>query len=589
VRLANRIRRWWYRRDVLVWYAPEYRLPLASLEGQVGLEPRRADLVTWFLLDRHVIDATALRSPRPASYEDLGRVHSEKYLEALSRPATLARIFAVDERDVPVDELLHTIRLGVGGTIEAARTALRRRAPMLNLLGGFHHAYPASGAGFCPLNDVAIAVATLRHEGFRGRVAILDLDAHPPDGTAACFAGDDEVWIGSLSGADWGGLPNVDETRLGRGTGDEAYLEALDSLLKRRPSAALVFVVAGGDVLAHDRLGGFALTLDGVRQRDLRVSAALGDTPSVWLPGGGYSADAWRALAGTALALALRSGRPIPPDYDPLVARFAAISSGLRTDQLVADDVFDAADLVRALGLGRGRGRLLLDFYSAEGAEHALFRFGILGHLARLGYHSFRVELDDATVGDRFRLKGSAGGVEHVLIESVVERRRVEGREVLYIHWLTMRHPRASFDAARPALPGQEVPGLGLAREASETFARMARRLGLAGVAFRPAWFHMAYAARHLFRFVDPARQGRFEALVRDLAHLPLVEATEAVAEGRVRLDGARYAWEADEMVFWLDGPPAAAAETSLAERERARFTVVPREPGQPPPPPVRF
>lgn len=95
-------------------------------------------------------------------------------------------------------------------------------------------------------------------------------------------------------------------------------------------------------------------------------------------------------------------------------------------------------------------------------------------------------------------------------------------------------------------------------------------------MAFRPAWFHMAYAARHRFRFVDPARQGRFEALVRDLESLPLIERTEAVAEGRVRLDGAPYTWEGDELVCWLERPPPGLTVTA-AERDRAHFTVVPR------------
>jgi len=129
--------------------------------------------------------------------------------------------------------------------------------------------------------------------------------------------------------------------------------------------------------------------------------------------------------------------------------------------------------------------------------------------------------------------------------------------------------------AQRPRLPGQEVPGLGLARETGTMLARMAIRLGLGGVAFRPAHYHTAYAARHAFTFVDPERQGRFEALVRDLADAPLLEATIAVDEGRVLLDGAPYAWEADEMVYWLRESPADAGEVER-ERERVKFTLRP-------------
>jgi hypothetical protein len=101
---------------------------------------------------------------------------------------------------------------------------------------------------------------------------------------------------------------------------------------------------------------------------------------------------------------------------------------------------------------------------------------------------------------------------------------------------------------------------------------RMAIRLGLGGVAFRPAHYHVAYVARHEFRFVDPPRQGRFEALVRDLAGVPLVEATNAIAGGKVRLDGAVYAWEADEMAHWLREAPSDRGAVER-ERDRVRFT----------------
>jgi hypothetical protein len=149
--------------------------------------------------------------------------------------------------------------------------------------------------------------------------------------------------------------------------------------------------------------------------------------------------------------------------------------------------------------------------------------------------------------------------------------------EILFIHWLSLRNPLARFSDRRPQLPGQEVPGLGLAREAGTLLARIAIRLGLSGVAFRPSHFHLAYTARHDFEFVDPARQGRFEAMVRDLSALPLLDATHAVAEGRIRLNGNPYVWEADEMAIWLRDVPL-DPEERLRERESSVFTVVPRQ-----------
>ncbi len=574
--LLYRLRSWLHRREISVWYDPRYRLPLSGLESGAGVEPRRADFARWWLREWGAVPKDGFRAPRRISYEDLARVHDADLLESLVHPDTLARVFAVDPSDVPVDEVMTTIRLACGGTLGAARETLRTRAPALNLLGGFHHAAPGAAGGFCPVNDIAIAVAALRAEGFGGRVAVLDLDAHPPDGTDACLASDPSSWIGSLSGSDWGPLPRVDETVLPSGTGDAAYLEALGALLGRMPRPQLAFVIAGGDVLAGDRFGRLGLSLDGARERDLLIAAELEGVPSVWLPGGGYSRKSWRVLAGTGMALAAASLAPIPDEYDPLSARFAVVSRHLSPSDLGDAGELSKEDLEEALGLRPQRQRLLLGFYTSAGMEHALFRFGVLEQLERMGFRQFRVTFDPTGLGERVRLHGEADGVEHLLVELVVERRRVMTVEVLYVHWLSLRNPRAQFSERRPRLPGQDVPGLGLAREAGWMLARMAIRLGLGGVVYRPSHYHTAYPARHAFAFIDPERQGRFEALVRDLAGVPLLEATEAVSEGRVLMNGEPYAWEADEMAYWLRESPSEPGEVER-ERERVKFEMLSR------------
>ncbi|HEX9050924.1 MAG TPA: histone deacetylase [Anaeromyxobacter sp.] len=574
--LAFRITSWLHRRDVTCWYDPRYRLPFASIEVAVGLEPRRADFSAWWFRESGAVPRNGFRKPHRISYENLARVHTPELLESLGRPEELARIFSVDPSDVPVDEVMTTIRLACGGTLAGARESLRTRAPALNLLGGFHHAAPGVAGGFCPVNDVAVAVATLRAEGFRDRIAVLDLDAHPPDGIAACLASDPQVWIGSLSGSDWGPLPGVDETVLPERTGDEAYLEALRALLARMPRPRLAFILAGGDVLAGDRFGKLGLSVAGARNRDILVAAELEWVPSVWLPGGGYSDDAWRVLAGTGMAVAAGSRSPIPARYDPLIARFAIVSARLSPTELTESGDLSAEELEEALGLRPARRRLLLGFYTAAGIEHAMFRYGIFDQLERMGFRQLRAAFDSAGLGERLRLYGQAEGQEHLLVELILERRRVLGTEVLYVHWLSLRNPRAQFSELRPRLPGQEVPGLGLARESATMLARMAIRLGLGGVVFRPSHYHTAYPARHAFQFVDPQRQGRFEALVRDLGHLPLLEVTTAMSEGRVLMDGKPYAWEADEMAYWLRESPAEPGEVQH-ERDRVKFTLVPR------------
>jgi acetoin utilization deacetylase AcuC-like enzyme len=574
---AYRLRRIVFPADLPLWYSPDYRLPISGV-GARGVEPRRADYVTWWLLHWGAVRPEDVRTPVSIGWEALARVHTPELLESLAEAETLARIFAADPSDIPVDELLATVRLGCGATLEAARATLRSREPQLNLLGGFHHAAPGAAGGFCPVNDVAVAVAALRAEGFDGKVAVLDLDAHPPDGLAACFAGDSSVFVGSLSGSDWGPLPGVDETLLPAGTGDEGYLAALEALLGRMPRPALAFVIAGGDVLAGDRFGLLGLTLRGVRLRDRRVGVALDGVPSVWLPGGGYTDDAWRALAGTGMVLARGSLTPIPRAWEPMTARFSRIARQI-SPSLLGEAELTAADLEDALGLGRGdRNRTLLGYYSQHGIEYGLHQYGILDQMRRFGYRNLRVAIDRASLGERVRVLGEADGAEQLLAEEVLERRPVAGRDVLYVHWLSLRNPRTQFSERRPRLPGQDVPGLGLAREFGELFARMAKRLSLAGVAFRPAHFHTAYQGRRLMAFVDPARQGRFEALLRDTSHLSLLEATTALDQGRVRMNGEPYAWEPDEMAHWIRDPPGDPALVA-AERERVRFTVV--DPGE--------
>ena len=567
--LRNRAGRWLHGRDLAVWYDAAYRLPLSAVESRSGFEPRRADHAAWFLLERHAIAKANLRTPRRATYAELARVHTPELLDSLSHAETLARVFAVDPADLRVDEVLATIRLACGGTIDAARDVLSPKARSvgvraLNLLGGFHHAGPGRAGGLCAVNDVAIAIAAVRADGFTGRIAVLDLDAHPPDGTAECLANDPGCWIGSLSGSDFGPLPPaVDETLLPPGTGDGPYLEALEALLSRMPPSALAFVLAGGDVLAHDTLGMLGLTLDGCRQRDLLVSDRLYRVPSVWLPAGGYHRDSWRVLAGTGLALGVRSRAPIPAGYDPLESRFRSIAASLSESDLVG--------IEEELGFARPRRSLLLGFYTAEGIEHALHRYGLLTELSRFGYGPFRVSLQSDGVGEGVRVTDEPTG--EVLVEVMLEKRRLNDADVLYVHWMTLRNPRAHFSDARPQLPGQTVPGLGLAREVTGLLGRMAARLGLEGIAFRPAAFHTAYAGRAALRFVDPLRQGRFEALVRDLGALPIADTTRALAEGHVRMNGVAYQWEAEEMVSWLKPHPEDRAAVD-AEKARVRFEV---------------
>lgn len=145
--------------------------------------------------------------------------------------------------------------------------------------GGFHHAFPDHGEGFCILNDVAISLAQLLHEGAVSTAAVLDLDVHQGNGTAVCFAQEERVHTISLHQENnypaWKPPSDLD-IGLPDGMEDSAYLEALGKALtwlEKKPRPDLVLFLAGADPFMKDQLGGLALSKKGLRARDDSVGA----------------------------------------------------------------------------------------------------------------------------------------------------------------------------------------------------------------------------------------------------------------------------------------------------------------------------
>lgn len=184
------------------------------------------------------------------------------------------------------------------GTLDAAHYALTYGVAM-NVAGGTHHAYSDRGEGFCLLNDQALAAAALLDSGKAKRILIVDLDVHQGNGTAAIFASDERVFTFSMHGKD--NYPYHKEQSdldlaLPAGTDDATYLDLLQKHLPaimQRHQPDFMFYQAGVDVLATDKLGKLALSLEGCMQRDAYVleSAKKASIPLVACMGGGYSAD----------------------------------------------------------------------------------------------------------------------------------------------------------------------------------------------------------------------------------------------------------------------------------------------------------
>ncbi len=597
--------------SIAVYYHPGYGSEaLAETARAAGVDPFRGETLIGTLAREGLLRPDELRVPRPVSLPTLRRVHSEAYLESVTHLEPLARIFGLPPEAVAVEELLMAQRLAVGGTVSAARDLARSSFEIaMNLGGGFHHAEPEQGSGFCVYNDIAAAILALRARGLVRRVAIVDLDYHQGNGNLVAFADDPEDFTLSLHGSVWSHVEAVSNLslELPTGTDDTGYLAALEETVLpalERSGAQLVFYLAGNDVLAGDRLGDFALTPDGVLQRDRRVVETcrkLGLKVVITL-GGGYqpaAVEAWVRL----LRWLLTDREKVRPRWseDPR-RRFRRIFRSIDTGRLQAEmdgpgsgpldldfsDVLD--DLSR-----EPPARRFLDFYTVPGVEYALEQYGILDQIRALGYRDLRATGD---LRDRshqiLRFHGvgreDPEQIARLLVELVAYRARVsipgpedrepeEGLEVLWVEWLLLQNPLASFSLERPPLPGQEFPGLGIAGEVLLALTQVCRRVDLDGLLHRPAHYHNAVVGSRHFRFLDPVMEGRFRALRQVLRGLDLLEATEAVDAGRLRLgDDAPLIWDAahfylpvsDRLRGWSDTEDyrarSRAAEIALLE-----------------------
>ena len=233
------------------------------------------------LVAQGLVDAAALVEPAPAGWDDLALVHTPEYLEKTRSGGFRASELALLE--LPWSpSVTEGFRLMAGGTIAAARLAVeagagpgratggrvgtsRNLAAAANLGGGFHHAFPSHGEGFCLYNDVAVAIRVLQRDGLITRAAVVDVDVHQGNGTAFIFDGDPAVFTFSIHQEH--NYPHVKprgslDVGLPDGTGDHDYLHALEralpAVMAGRPD--LIVYVAGADPFLEDQLGGLCLT-----------------------------------------------------------------------------------------------------------------------------------------------------------------------------------------------------------------------------------------------------------------------------------------------------------------------------------------
>lgn len=531
----------WRRTRLDVWYHPSMRLPLADLPS--GMDPRRSDNVLTWLLDRKITRRKYVHEAPEARWTDLRRVHDDRWLDSLDNAEVVAAVLGLPSRRIPVASMVELWRRGVGAAVDAAHHSMVNRVRTATLMGGFHHAGPDRGSGFCALSDIATAISTLRSDGFTGRIVILDLDAHPPDGLVAFELPNVEIRSLGVESA-WEAEGAVD-VRVPPGTTDAGYLAALDPLLEHL-DAEFYFYIAGSDPLISDPLGGLSVSEAGLRERDRRVFAAFGDLPGVIVPGGGYTKRSWPVLAAT-LAEAAGSRESVPKDYDPVTRRMGRVA---RSFPALADEPLFTESDMEAL-FGRPAERRFLGSFTRHGVELALDRYGLLGALRRLGFAGIEVEVTTGESPERLRVFGRHEGVRYRLVDLTLALDRIEGYGVLRVDWLELVDPRTE----RGELPGQRHGGLGVAREIGSILAVTAERLGLDGVMFVPSHFHVAWIARNRATLVDPVARGRFRAIREAFADVPLVALSRRLdGAGLPTEDGDDIVWEPKPMVHALDG-----------------------------------
>ncbi len=285
---------------VIIVYSKRYGIDL----GTHVFRTEKYGLVFAAAARHGLIAPSVVVEPVAAPWEDLALVHTAEFLRKARvggfSPPELAHL------ELPWSAaMVEGFRLMAGGTIVAARLACASSAGLpshgtarvaAHLGGGFHHAHPDHGEGFCLFNDVAVAIRVLQRDGTISRAAIVDCDVHHGNGTASIFGGDPTVFTFSIHQQH--NYPSVKppsslDIGLPDGADDAEYLGAMERALPRVLASApdLLCYLAGADPFVGDQLGGLHLTFDGLRRRDAMVlqAAARASVPVVIVLAGGYA------------------------------------------------------------------------------------------------------------------------------------------------------------------------------------------------------------------------------------------------------------------------------------------------------------
>lgn len=277
-----------------VVYHPDYVAPLPDVHR---FPMPKFKILRDLLLKDGVIVPEQIYRPQLPNLELIELVHTPKYVRAYC-DGTLD--YKAQRRiGLPWSKALaHRTRIAIGGTILAAKLALKYGCAC-NTAGGTHHAFPSYGSGFCIFNDLAIASRVLQHQGLVEKILIVDCDVHQGDGTAWIFQDDESVFTFSMHcEANFPGRKQQSDLDipLPIGLDDDGYLQILASYLSNLLSQVkpdLVLFDAGVDTHVSDRLGKLSLTDRGIYRRERMVlsTCRAAGYPVASVIGGGYGKD----------------------------------------------------------------------------------------------------------------------------------------------------------------------------------------------------------------------------------------------------------------------------------------------------------
>lgn len=263
--------------------------------GQHVFPTQKYHLLYKRLLKEKVFSKESFIEPNPISLEEALLVHTKEYIEKLiNAKLTLDDMMRLE---LPYSkELVKASFICAGGTKLASMHALNEGVG-IHIGGGFHHAFIDHGEGFCVLNDIAIAIKSLKVARLIKKVLVIDCDVHQGNGTAAIFSDDKDVFTFSMHQENNYPFPKMKsclDIGLEDGTSDEAYNDLLTSNISNilnnfKPD--LVIYAAGADTYANDQLGGLNLSIEGLKKRDEIVYnfAKLNMIPIAVVLAGGYA------------------------------------------------------------------------------------------------------------------------------------------------------------------------------------------------------------------------------------------------------------------------------------------------------------